>query len=670
MKFSYSLIKKLLPKVPPQATLVGELNLKSFETESDGKTLEISVSPNRFSDAASHWGIAKEAAAIFKLKMPPLKSGIVNLPAGKGILKISVKAPDLCPRYEARYFELKKSIPPAASRKIKGFLNDCGLNSINPVVDIMNYVMLEVGQPLHAFDADKLSARGASALGGGKNNKGQYEIIIRRAKSKEKIKTLDNQSVELDEDLLVIADAKKPLAIAGIKGGKEAEITAKTRKIIIEAATFDGANIFKTSKRIGLQTDASSRFAHNLSPALAGLGADRATVLLKGLGAEFIDSFSYYPKPVGRELIEFDVEKFNRLIGTDLDGKTLIGRLESLGFEIKSDKKNKNVFLVKVPVLRTDISSFEDLAEEAARLGGYNSLKGAAPVISLASAKEEDIVLFKEKIRGILTGLGFDEVYNYSFVSKKEADKEEPEKNLEFIKNPLSEQFEVLRPSLKIGLMKNFEENARFFERFQVFEIGKVFGKDDKGGAAEKWNLGMILAAKKENRFLELKGAADELFKKIGLADYFLKETPLGLRIETDSMVIGELNFIPGKKDYALVLAEIKDLEKLMNLTEGEKEFEPFPKYPAIVRDLSFLIEKQFRIGNILMDISRYDLSDIENVDLADEYTDEDMKEDMRSLTFRLIFRSDKKTLLDKEVDKKITGIKKMLEDKYGVIFR
>ncbi len=658
MKFSYFLIKKLLPKVPSQNKLAKELDLKSFETEIAGGALEIAVSPNRWSDAASHWGIAKEAAAILDLKMPPLEPDIINPPSGKGFLKISVKDAELCPRYEARYFELNK-IKQAISGRLKRYLKDCGLNSINPVVDIMNYVMIETGQPLHAFDADKLE----------KNRKGEWEIIIRPAKNKEKIKTLDNQNIELPKQALLISDSKKLLAIAGIKGGKEAEITAKTKKIIVEAAAFDGASIFKTSKKIGLQTDASLRFAHNLSPALAGLGMDRATVLLKELGVRLVDSASFYPKPASRELIEFDVERFNELAGAGFGSKTAQNYLKRLGFEIKTGKKNENIFLVRPPILRTDISSFEDLAEEVIRLYGYNYLKAAAPVVSLASAKEDDIVMFKEQIRVILAGLGFDEVYNYSFISKGEALKENSEKKLVFLKNPSSEQFAVLRPKLKSEIVKNHEENGRFFDKFQFFEIGKVFSVAGQA-VSEKWNLAMAMAAKKENRFPELKGAVDELFKKIGLADYFLKETSGGLRIESDGAVLGEIGFIAAKKDYPLAFAEIEDLEKLMGLIEGEKEFEPFPKYPAVIRDLSFLVDKQFRIGNILMDISNYDLRDIENVDLADEYTDEDMKEEARSLTFRLIFRSDKKTLLDKEVDEKINGIKEMLEDKYGAIFR
>ncbi|MCL4437523.1 phenylalanine--tRNA ligase subunit beta [Patescibacteria group bacterium] len=661
MKFSYALIKQLLPKVPPQAKLIQELNLKSFEAEGGGKNLEIAVSPNRFSDAASHWGIAKEAAAVFDLKIPPLKSEIINPPSGKGFLKISVKDPSLCSRYEARYFEINEKAFRPLNKKIKGFLADCGINSINPVVDAMNYVMIEVGQPLHAFDADKLE----------KNSRGGCEIVVRRAKNKEKIKTLDNQNINLDEEALAIADLKKPLAIAGIKGGKEAEITAKTKRIVVEAANFDGANIFKTSKRIRLQTDASLRFAHNLSPDLAGLGMDRVTILLKEMGVKLVDSASFYPKPVSRELIEFNVEKLRKFIGVDLGPPAVIKYLERLGFTIKTiSKKTPGVFLVEPPVLRTDISNFADLAEEVARLYGYNSLRAAPPVVQLGSAKEDDIVMFKEEIRRILTGLSIDEIYNYSFISKKEAISVMPEKVLEFLKNPISEQFEVLRPELKPGLVKNFEDNSRFFERFQSFEIGKVFYAGTGGSLAEKWNLGIVLAAKKENRFLELKGIIDELFKKIGIIDYFFNETPNGLRIEADGLVLGELINISGGKGFLAATAEIEDLERLMNLMEGEKEFEPFPKYPAIIRDLSFLIDKQFRIGNILMDISEYDLSNIENVDLIDEYTDEDMKEDMRSLTFRLVFRSDSRTLSDKEVDEKISGIKKILEEKYGVIFR
>jgi len=273
MKFSYSLINKLVPGLPSKIKLIDEFNTKAFEVDSvKGDTLDIKVL-NRYSSAASHWGMAREAAAITGRKAQIPDKELINIPESLGKIKVRVLEPELCTRYSARYFELDKiGNSPQWMQKV---LKSCGMRPINAVVDIMNYVMLETGQPLHAFDADKSGV----------------EIVVRRAKKDEKFTTLDDNSYVLSDETLLITNGEEPLAIAGIKGGKSAEVGKKTKHIIVEAASFEGASIYRTSRRLGLATDASLRFAHDLSPYLVRIGADRATILLKEiLKAKLVDS--------------------------------------------------------------------------------------------------------------------------------------------------------------------------------------------------------------------------------------------------------------------------------------------------------------------------------------------------------------------------------------------
>jgi len=651
MKFSYSLIKQFLKNPPSKKEAIDGLNLHSFEAQDlKGDAIDISIPPNRYSDAASAFGIAKELAAIFNLKLIDNFVEIINPPSIEKI-KVEVKDPDICQRYQARVFEFKQNKKNNKLKiNFKKFLKSSGLNSINPIVDIMNYVMLEVGQPMHAFDFDKLSQ--------------DSKIIVRRAKNGEKIELLDGQKITLDKDTLLIADSNGPLAIAGIKGGKRAEITNKTKKIVVESANFDGSNILKTSKRLKIVTDASLRFSHDLSPALTNLAMDRATILLNKLGGVLIDSYDYYKNPKEGEIIAFNVDKFNHFIGSEFNKQTIIKDLKKLGFKIVDEvNKNKNDsadFYVQVPILRQDISSFEDLAEEIIRLEGYNSLKPKPPIISATFAKEEDIFIFKDKIRNILIGFGFDEVYNYSFLSDKQLSQK---KDLIFLENPISSDLNVLRPSLEIGLTKNLSENLKFYSEVKIFEIGKVFKKPN----LEYWNLGISMVGDKE-KFSDLKGVVNKLLSELGLAEFEMIDMEKYLRIEVDNLVLGKLKIfdLKGKK---AVYCEIEGLEKLMNLCEEVKEFEPLPKYPYVIRDISFLVDSKYKIGDIMETISLANVKLIENVEFLDEFiaSNDDSR---HSLTFRLIFRADNRTLTKEEVDSEMKKIIKILEEKYFIELR
>ena len=661
MKFSYTLIKKLVPAVKSKKELIDKLNIHSFEVEDAGDDVfEVSVPPNRFSDAASHIGIAREIAATQNSKLKTLNSKQTqNSKLKTQNVKVFVRDKNLCSRYSARYFENIKIKP--SPKWMQKILIDCGLRPINNVVDIMNYATLETGQPLHAFDYDKLTT----------NDQRQTTIIIRRAKKGEKITTLDNQVFELNENILVIVNdsprESAVLAIAGIKGGEKAEVDKNTKRIVVEAANFDGVNIYKSSKALKLFTDASSRFSHNLSPELVSLGLSRSGELLKEIiGAKAGQTTDVnFTKPI-KKTIKFDLEKFNKFIGLDLDVKTCRKYFERLGFKITQNSKLKtqNSFLVEIPPLRQDIETFEDLAEEAARLYGYNKIESAPPRIHLIPSGFEDQVVLKDKIRKILAGMGLSEVYNYSFIDKAD-------ENAVELENPISVQSKYLRSSLASHLLENIKNNSRFFDEIKIFEIGKVFSRDAKlqihtntANVSEKTILGIALASKnKEGEiFFEVKGVVERLFKKIGLVDFLMKESKgESIEIESGDKIIGFVSHL----DHKGALAEI-DLDSLLKLIVEEHEYHPLPKYPSIMRDISILVEPTARVGGIIQTIQEADLKRIDDVDLTDEYG----IDGKRSLTFRIVFQAEDRTLTDDEINKEMEKISKILKIKFKAIIR
>lgn len=652
MKFSHSLLKKLLPKLPPASKVSDVLNMHSFEVESvHGDVLDIKLPANRYSDASSHLGIARELSASLGLALKnPIKT-IVNAPAGKGPIKVRVEAKDLCRRYSARYFELKKV--GSSPTWLKKALNSSGVQSINAVVDAMNYAMLVTGQPLHAFD---------SALVDG-------ALVIRRAKKGEKITTLDDRHLELSPDVLLIADEKKPLAVAGIKGGKGPGVTGKTKSIIVEAANFDPTNIFKSSRALKLQTDASLRFAHDLSPALVGQGMDFVTALLLEMGAKLKDGYDFYPKPAKEKIIKFELPMYEKLVGARTDQKEIKKYFTALGFEVVGNK-------VHVPAWRTDVSESEDLVEELARFLDYGKLKSEAPRLNIKSVEEDAEFSFSEKTRELLSRFGFDEVYNSSFYGEKEdfAFKDSffgaDAKALE-LENPIAEDRKFLRRNLSALLVKDAGENSRFFNKVRIFELGKTFASV-AGKSQEKLVLGLLAAGKKDkNCVLELKGAVDELLRSFGVTESYFENTARGLKLIVNRADIGFINSygkVPGAKQWVAAAAEVDAGALLKNISE-EHEFKPLPKYPEVVRDISFVADRTVSIGDIAEEISDSNAELIDDVDLLDEYWDEKFGP-KQSLTFRIVFRSDEKTLSDEEVNSEMQKIIGNLREKFGVDIR
>jgi phenylalanyl-tRNA synthetase beta chain len=683
MKFSYTLLRRLLPGVPPAKKLALKLNLYSFEVEeAKGDMLDIKIPANQYSAMASHIGIAREASAIFGLSFRNPVRTIVNIPMGRGLVRVKIDEPALCSRYAVRVFDLKRVADSPA--EIKKILHACGINSVNFVVDIMNLVMLETGQPLHAFDAEKIKG----------------SIHIRRARKGEEIETLDKKTQELDPSVLVIADDASVLAIAGIKGGFSSGVTKATRRIILEAASFDQGSIYKTSQALKLMTDASVRFSHGISPALVDIGLDRATELLTKIGvssrilsdktckgARLVDSADAGRAKIGDEIIDFDPAGFERLIGIPAPIADVKRYFTALGFTLQAfanrksggrgfppSQKRSNVFRVRVPAWRNDIENPEDLYEEAARLMGYNELPKCVPLFTIQPAREDDSFLLKDKIRNILSGLAMNEVYNNSFYGAAESKNEKF--SLMFgngvahaeVLNPVSEDMKFLRRSLVPLLFENYESNARYFEEVRIFEIGKVFGTAVRG-TEEKLALGIFIAAKKDHKLiLELKGVADELFGGLGVGDFSFVPEENGMRVEADHNVLGIIGTETLKHGWVCAYAEF-DLEKTLALTEEGREFVPLKKFPSVTRDISVLVGRDARIGDVIHEIESANFKLIENVDLIDEYKDETLG-GKQSITFRIIFQADDRTLTDAEVNREMEKIYQALRIKFRAEIR
>ena len=671
MKFSYSLIKQLVPALKSPEQLVDILTMHVFEVESVvGDMIDIKVLPNRFSDTASHWGIAREVAAILNepLVLPKATPNKWKPTQAKFGILVKIEEKDLCSRYMARYVEVASiGESPEWLQKI---LKECGMRSINVVVDIMNYAMLETGQPMHAFDADKLKS-----------------ISVRKANHGEKIETLDGQNFELSSEDLVIADGEQVLAIAGIKGGKRAEVTKESRRLILESANFEGGSIYKTSKKLKLSTDASIRFSHNLSPNLTALAMERAVQLLVEIcGAKVGEVVDVYPKKLKPVVIKFSLLEFQKISGLAISAKEALAYLKKIDFKIKG-------LMVTAPLYRTDIERMEDLVDEIVRLYGYDKLPATSPQVALRPTEHDDSVKFKKMVRDVLVSLGYSEAYNYSFVSEKDLEKYDvPKSEAVLLKNPISSEFAYLRPMLVPNLAKNIEANFRFFETIRLFEIGNVFTQKDRG-ILEATDLSIVLGSKKTNLVIELKGILSALFGALGLVEYsfddlglnfsakgvrlpdgqghsFGEKTHEVLKIMSGQQSLGHLGVLSPNILKHVAVAEL-DFKKLLQLVSEEREYEPIAKFPSVMRDISMLVKKETRVGDILELIQSMSPKLVYDVDLLDYYEDATkMAIDKKSLTFRIVFQAADRTLTDEEVAVEMSIIVDALKEKLGVEIR
>jgi phenylalanyl-tRNA synthetase beta chain len=481
--------------------------------------------------------------------------------------------------------------------------------------------------------------------------------VVRKAKRGEEITTLDNREIKLNEDMLVIADSNEPLAIAGIKGGKKAEIDKKTKNIIVESANFEPVNIRLTSQKIGLKTGASIGFENEISPNLAPVAMERVTALIQEIaGGEIIaGKTDYYPKKIPSSCVSFKASDVSKLLGVNIPEKEITSILKRLGFEIK---KTKGTFIAIGPLERLDLAIKEDVIEEIARIYGYERIPAKVPEGSLIPARRNNDYFYENIIRNILVGAGFSEVYNYSFAKIGRVE----------IENPIAIDKKYLRINLLDGLKDNAARNLKYFDEIRIFEMGKIFKKSLKGAVEEKNTLAGVVNSRnpkeKSGEFLEIKGILEMLFSKIGISDFWFDDSP-----RTEAV----------KADRPLKLAEIKignagigfvdknafeiDLEKLILVATEELEYRPVSKYPAVIRDVAVLVPLKTKVIEVLDVVENTAGKLLIDTDLFDIYEGEELGRGRKNFAFHLIFQSGEKTLSDREINALMEKIIKALEE-------
>lgn len=625
--------------------------------------VEFEITSNR-ADCLSVLGLAREAAATFDLPLnysEPSYNGVdgdIN-----SALQVSVENKELCKRYVAGLVKNVKIGP--SPRWLRERLRGCGVRPINNLVDITNFVMLEYGQPMHAFDVRHVAGS---------------EIVVRNAKAGESITTLDGVERPLDENMLVVADAEKPVAVAGVMGGEYSGIMDDTVDVIFESACFDGASVRKTAKRLGMRTDASSRFEKGLDsrscmPAL--LRAFQLVEMLEcGQPVKTVIDCDYDEHDL--VCVDFDPEWTNKFLGTDIPREDMVKYLEKVGFEVKGDK-------VYSPSFRIDIESKADIAEEIARFYGYNNIQGA-PLTGVANAKRTPKQILEDKIESACVSLGLNEIATFSFISPKCYDKiclpaNSPLRNYVLITNPLGEDTSSMRttaiPSMCEVLARNY--NARNPEA-KLFELATEYIPTQKDKLPDEPTCLVIGMYGKDYDFYSLKGAVDELLRTLGVVGYDVEaateESGFGeyysfhpgrvaaVKLEDKPIaVLGELhpdvleNYGIGTRAY---VAKI-NVTEILDANIPEKTYKPLPKYPATARDISLVCDDDLPVAVIEKSISKAVGAILENVKLFDIYKGSQIEDGKKSVSFSIVMRSHEGTLTDEQADGAMKRVRKAL---------
>lgn len=636
----------------------------------DDVVVEYEITSNRV-DCFSILGIAREAAATFgKEFVPPVVTETGNSENVNDYIKVSVEDADLCPRYTAR---VVKNIKLAPSPKwMQHRLASHGIRPINNIVDITNYVMEEFGQPMHAYDLDTIAG---------------HEIRVRRAAKGEKFVTLDGQERTLDDSILMICDGEKAVGLAGIMGGENSMITDHVQTMLFEAACFDGTNIRLSGKKLGMRTDAQSKFEKGLDPNNAIDAMNRACQLIEELGAgEVVDGVvDIYPEKREEHDILFSPEKVNDLLGTDL---TLDEMLTYFGpLELKYNPERKTV---TVPTFRQDLEGQADLAEEVARFFGYDNIPVTLPSGEATTGKLSYKLRVEAVARETAEFCGFSESMTYSFESPKVFDKllldeNDPLRQTVTIMNPLGEDFSIMRTTPLNGMLTSLAFNyshrnkeAKLYE-LAVIYLPKELPLNDYPDERVQFTLGMYGSGD----FFTMKGVVEEYLEHIGMKKQVNYDPKAGknylhpgrqANIIYDGRVIGYLgeihpevadNYKLGARTYIAVL----DMPYLVECASFDRKFQGIAKYPAVTRDISMVMSKDIMVGEVEEVIRKRGGKLLESFELFDIYEGAQIKEGFKSVAYSIVFRDKTRTLEDKDVNAVMDKILAEL-DKMGIELR
>lgn len=645
----------------------------------DDVVLVLELTPNR-ADCLSVLGVAREVAAITGA---PLRLPVITVEEKgqgiEGLARVEIEAPDLCARYVARLV-LDVKIGPSPAW-LQAYLRAAGMRPINNVVDITNFVMLEMGQPLHAFDYDLLQ---------------QHTIIVRRAAAGEKITTLDGVERELDREMLIIADAARPVAVAGVMGGLETEVTSGTVNILIESAHFDGTSIRRTSRKLGLRSEASTRFERGVNLEGAAAAADRAAQLMAELAGGRVAGgrLDRYVRKYKPTTIILRPERVNFILGTDLASSTMKEILERLHLEVKGE----GPFEVTVPPNRGDLTQEIDLIEEIARLYGYDRIPASLPGNITARKKETPGQRWEEAGREAAAAAGLAEVVTYSFVSPRALDNlrlpEEHEwKHTVKLQNPLREDQSILRPSLLPGLLEVTARNAsRRVLPVAIYEVGRVFKPHGRQLPEEHLRLGGLVMGStgrswnrpaEEMDFFYLKGIVENILARVNIkevvweatADYPFLHPGRGANIKKDGTTLG---FIGELHPDVLAVYDLParacvfelDWEQAEKFNRREVGYDPLPRFPAVERDLAVVVKDDIPAAVVAETIRRAAGRELKECTLFDVYRGAPVPEGHKSLAYSLVYQLPDRTLTDAEVNAAQERVWKALEEQLGARLR
>ncbi|WP_291634059.1 phenylalanine--tRNA ligase subunit beta [Clostridium sp.] len=653
----------------PSDTTIGQdirevLNLQSV-------LIDFEITSNR-ADCLSILGMARETAATLgtEYRKPAIDYKATSLDNVEDIYKVDIKD-ELCRRYMLKGIKNVKIEP--SPQWMQERLLEAELRPINNIVDITNFVMLEIGQPMHAFDARQITTNG---------------IVIERANAFEKFITLDETERELSESVLTIKDGDRAIAIAGIMGGLNSEIKADTTSIIFESANFEGVNIRLSSKKLALRTDASSRYEKDLDPNMAKMAIDRACHLIQELGAgEIMEGcIDVYPKILKPHGLEVDSKWINKFLGTDItkdDMKMYLDRLE-MATEIIGD-----FLIVQIPTNRSDMNIKEDVAEEIARMYGYDNIPSTIPNCETLKGGKSEKQKLEEKVVSALISSALNQSISYSFVSPKIFNKilvsEDSElRKVVTIKNPLGEDYSIMRTTTIASMMECLGRNySRNNEEAKLFEIGKVYiPNEDDTKLPEERNI-LTIGMYGNVDYLDLKGVVENVVDILGIRNTSFKresENPTYHPGKTSNLyvkrelvgVVGEIH--PSvSENYELeprcYIAEL-NLDVLYKHADLNKKYKALPKFPAVTRDIALIVEDAILVQDIEDVIVKQGGNILESAKLFDVYKGAQIAEGKKSIAYAILYRRDDKTLTDEEVNKVHEKILRSLEHKLGAQLR
>lgn len=704
MRVPYGWLQEVVPVSLPVAEVGQMLTMAGFEVEeivsvAEESVMDVHINANR-GDALSMVGIAREVAALTNLNVNhPVIHLVERGPAITELARVVVEAPDLCPRYGARVIRGVKiaTSPDWVQRR----LLEAGIRPINNVVDATNYVLLELGQPLHAFDLDALTER---------------TIVVRRAHDGELLRTLDGIERTLTTEMLVIADAARPVALAGIMGGETSEVTATTTNLLLESAHFERTSVRRTARANTLSTEASYRFERIVDPAGVVRALDRvAQLIAEWAGGEVASGvIDVAQPPAPARVITMPIERINRVLGTAIPRADVLRVLHGLEIDVREEGDN---IRVTVPTFRPDLLEEMDLIEEVARIYGYEHVPATVPGHVTGAGRLAPELAFESRVRDLLTEAGLYETVSFTLIDYRLLDllrlpDDAPERaRIVILRNPKSEEFTHLRPTMLLSMLDGLRNNARRnIDDVQLFEIGRTFLSGGGGlrfnyapmtrridedvrvqGAEglplEKRMAGIALmgrpwttrwSGEHEVDFYWLKGMLEQCLSALSVADvcYRPSEHPAlhpgrTAEIRAGERILGIFGEVHPRvaKNFDLsaraYLAEL-DLDAIMDVADSRREAPALSRFPSVARDVAFLAPEGIPADQVEAVIVAAAGPHQESVALFDVYQGSHVPEGWRSLAYRITFRANERTLQDAEVDQAMDIVRQALADKIG----